>query len=201
MVYSKVILWIIAVWSIFFTTIAFSYFENRFFCDVSSDIITVSLHEWETLCFTYIEKITERVTELHEDIRIAQQFIDRDLDVEYWSSVWRWLIERRNQFLNSRRLLLDAMEDYEKELFLRVKWLISFYLKPEHDEITKKIAQADFLLAHLRLVWDREMYPTILQRREELYREWLLLEAIKTSYSFETLLFPLKTYLHDHPSL
>jgi hypothetical protein len=181
--------------------ITVSYFEDRFFCEVSSEQITVSLHEGETLCFTYIAKITDRITELQEDIRIAQQFIQRDLDVQYWSTVWSSLLERKNQFLNSRRLMIDAMEDYEKELFLRVKWLISFYLKPEYDALTKKIAQADFLLAHLRLTGNGEMYPTILQRRDELYREWLLLEAIKTAHSFETLLFPLKTYLHDYPSL
>lgn len=179
----------------------FGYFEDRFYCILEESSITVSLQEWETYCFSYIQKITNKIDTLNNDIIVAQEYIAAQEDVAYWKSIWAWLIATKNQYNDSRTQIMIAMQDYEKELFLRVKSLVSSYLKPEYDDITQKIQQADKLLEHLRTTWNKDTYQSVLQKRDALYREWLLLDAIKWSYSFETLLFPLKTYLDTHPEI
>lgn len=185
----------IAVVSFTVPTKAFWYFENKFLCTIGDNSITVSLHEWEKPCFDYIEKVATKINTLQEDISTAQHYIDKNRDVEYRTAIKETLSEDKARYELSRNQLVTTMDDYENELFLRIKVLVYFYLQPERVAIEEKIAQADVLLLRMRLSWIWDQYRTVLNKRDELYRDWLLLDAIKRATSFEALLFPLKTYL------
>lgn len=184
------------VWlSLLFPTDTFSYFENNFLCTIEETSITVSLHDWEKPCFDYIQKVAVKITTLQEDIKIAQQYIESNRDTEYRITIKETLSADKATYEFSREQIITAMNDYEGELFLRIKVLVYFYLKPEREATDEKIAQADILLLRMRLSWNGDQYATVLKKRDALYRERLLLDAIKHASSFEELVFPLKTYL------
>ncbi len=187
--------WVIGVLSLLSPGETFWYFENKFLCTIQETSITVSLHEWEKPCFDYISKIAVKINTLEEDISIAQQYIDTNRDIEYWTTIADTLSITKNDFEFSRNQIVTSMSDYENELFLRIKVLVYFYLKPERVETEAKIKQADTLLLRMKLSWNWVQYDTVLNKRDDLHREWMLLDAIKRASSFETLVFPLKTYL------
>lgn len=177
------------------------YFENRFYCSIEWNTVTVTIEDWSTYCFGYIEKIATRIAWLDQDIETAQEYIDEWTDRVYRYNLQSDFLVEKQQLERSRQQIIKAMDDFEKELFLRIKTLISFYLKPEWEEIEQKLDQADILKTHLTNQWNAEQYHKVVIKRNELYREWLLLDAIKQAQTFETLLFPLKTYLAENPEL
>lgn len=196
MISNRLILLVLClVWWFLLPSQWFSYFENKFLCTIEDTSITVSLTDWEKPCFSYISKVAAKIATLEEDITIAQQYIDANRDVDYWTALKETLDENRATYEFSRNQIVTSMDDYENELFLRIKVLVYSHLKSEREETEQKIKQADMLLLRMKLSWNDEQYPTVITKRNQLYREWLLLDAIKRSGSFEELLFPLKSYL------
>jgi len=55
------------------------------------------------------------------------------------------LDENRATYEFSRNQIVTSMDDYENELFLRIKVLVYSHLKSEREETEQKIKQADML--------------------------------------------------------
>lgn len=106
-------------------------------------------------------------------------------------------MQRRAEWLSLRERFIVAIDDYERDLFLRVKGLVTFYLKPEREQLFEKIQQANTLLLRLKLIGDTERYQFVLQNLEQLQRMVSFLDHIKFSQNFGELIPPLKEYLEQ----
>lgn len=178
-----------------------TYFEDRYLCDVGSSSITVSLKQtqWWTLktCFEYVEKVAKKITILDQDIYSAQWLIDAGRDVPYWTEVRDTLKQERERYDTSRTQLLVAMNDFERELFIRVKSVIYVYLSPKWNDLDEKMAKSSELLDLTKALWNQSQYEIIRQKRDQLYVQRLLLDTIRRATSFDTLMVPLKTYIRE----
>ncbi len=123
------------------------YFEHTYFCGIDGNSISVSIQEGDRLCFEYLASMAVTITELDAGIIRAQGYVNvgTDDDRAYREGILVDLNRQRQDRISLRERLVVAVDDYEWDLFLRIKGLVSFYLKPEREVIFDKITQANSL--------------------------------------------------------
>lgn len=188
------------VWRVAVASPAAWYFEHRYSCAIGTTSITVSLKQTEThkKCFEYIERIAEKVSILEEDIQTAQWLIGAGRDIAYRNEVVLSLQKEHQQYLLSRQQIITAMDDFERELFIRVKWIVYVYLNPRYEELSQTVDKIDELLYRTKMQGTIDQYQFVIDKRDQLYRERLILDAIRAASSFETLIVPLRKYFQDY---
>ena len=124
-----------------------SYFEHTYFCGIDGSSISVSIQEGDKLCFDYLASMAATIAELDADIIRAQSYVNvgTDDDRAYREGILVDINRQRQDRISLRERLVVAVDDYEWDLFLRIKGLVSFYLKPEREVIFDKITQANSL--------------------------------------------------------
>jgi hypothetical protein len=91
-------------------------------------------------------------------------------------------------------LIVSAMRDYETELFISTKWLVSVYLKPEHESLSEKLSQALLLKERIVWLWNKQQFDFVLAKIEERETTLMILRSIKQSSNFDALIPALKVY-------
>jgi hypothetical protein len=94
-----------------------------------------------------------------------------------------------------RTQLIAAVDDYEIELYLKVKSIVASYLMPKRQRVVDKIITANKLLTHLKEVGDIENYAFVVRQAEKLQQQLILYDSIRFSASFMELIPPLKIYI------
>ncbi len=181
-----------------FVCTANGYFEQKYFCVIQGSSVTVSIQEGEKLCFEYLAAMQTNISELDTDITRAEGYtnIGTDDDKAYWNHTVADLNSQKQARISLREKLIVAIDDYEWDLFLRIKWLTTFYLKPERELLFGKVSQANTLLLRLKLIGDISKYEFVLGKVDELQSKVALLDRIKFSQNFSELIPALKAYLN-----
>ncbi len=124
-----------------------SYFEHTYFCVIDGGSISVSIQEGDKLCFDYLASMATNIAELDAGIIRAQSYVNvgTEDDRTYREGVLGNLNRQKQDWVSLRERLVVAIDDYEWDLFLRIKGLVSFYLKPERAVIFDKVSQANAL--------------------------------------------------------
>ena len=174
---------------------SYGYFEWKYFCSVKGNAIDVSITTGDQKCFPYLEQLSTRINVLEEDISTAEGHIKAEKDISYWIQVKQDLEKKKNILKNLRDQFVVAIDDYEKELFLKVKSLVGYYLMPKREEIVQKIQQAQSLLFRLKLAGDEKNFAFVVSKMDRLEIKLALLDRIKFAHTFAELIPPLKQYL------
>ena len=174
---------------------SYGYFEWRYFCSVQGNVIDVSIATGDQKCFPYLEQLSTRIDVLEEDINSANVHIKAEKDISYRTQVKEDLEKKKDILKNLRDQFIVAIDDYEKELFFKVKSLVGHYLMPKREEIVKKIQQSYSLLFRLKLAGDEKNFAFVVSKMDQLEMELTLLDRIKFAHTFAELIPPLKQYL------
>jgi len=164
------------------------YFEDRYRCTLHDKSIEVSLSTGEQLCLTYLAGIWDITRQTRNDIDQATKNLKQSRDKAYRSGVLLELQKEYSVLTQTQQDMLSAVKDFEQELFIRVKRVVGYYLKPKYDILTNKLQQAHEAQDRLLILWNAEQYAFVrgeLDRRE---REIMFLEAIRDSGSFDQLI-------------
>lgn len=113
-------------------------------------------------------------------------------DNSYRRQVLQQLTEKRDSLTNVQQQIEVAMSDFEQELFIRVKWIVGYYLLSHTSSLEKKISQGKGLLVRLTIVGNKEQFAFVRKQIDQREREMIFLERIKASGDFGTLIPPLK---------
>lgn len=175
--------------------ISWAYFEEQFYCTIDKNIIDVSLTVWDEFCFTYLMQVSDRVEQLNDDIKKAESYLRQWRDNVYRTEVWKELRDSKANLVSLRTQLIAAVDDYEIELYLKVKSIVASYLMPKRQRVVDKIITANKLLTHLKEVGDIENYAFVVRQAEKLQQQLILYDSIRFSASFMELIPPLKIYI------
>ncbi len=93
-----------------------------------------------------------------------------------------------------RSQMIIAVDDYEFELFLKVKSLVAWHMMPRRQQVMNKITTADKLLAQLKKVGNIQQYTFVVRQAEKLQQQLILYDRIREASSFGQLIPPLKLY-------
>lgn len=179
-----------------------AYFENRLLCDISEDTVTVRIDTQTqgtdtSYCFDILQRIAKKNQILEADLLRAQWYSERwssNDDKNYWNQVVAAIQLDLLPYKTMKWLIVSAMRDYETELFISTKWLVSVYLKPEYESLSEKLSQALLLKERIVWLWNQQQFDFVLAKIEERETTLMVLRSIKQSSSFDTLIPPLKIY-------
>lgn len=178
------------------------YFEHAYFCTVVDNSIIVTLQTGNTYCFGYLRDFSVSLQRVNEQRETAQSYIRKGEDIDYRNTVDNQLLAKKEQITNLQKQFLAAIEDYEGNLFLRIKWILNYYFKQTRIDLSASIDQTKQLLLYTKLAGDRDKYAALLVKLEVYGERMQLLDQIKFSQQFDQLIPALKAYirlLEQHP--
>ncbi|USN54353.1 MAG: hypothetical protein H6765_07425 [Candidatus Peribacteria bacterium] len=116
-------------------------FANTYFCTIEGNSITVSIETGTDYCFGYVANVHQSLQAINQDIAKASEHIKQREDVRYWSSVQYELELKQASLLDLQAKLIAAIDDYEFDLFLRVKTILAVYLRDDKALLEYQYAQ------------------------------------------------------------
>lgn len=171
------------------------YFEHQYFCSVEWNSIVVTLQTGQRYCFAYIQDFALSIQSINTQREVAQSYIADGEDVAYWNTVDDQLRMKKQQVGDLQQQFLVAIEDYEDNLFLRIKWILNYYFRQTRLDLSASIDQTRQLLLYTKLAGDRDKYELLLLKLEVYLQRMQLLDQIRFSQQFDQLIPPLKSYL------
>ena len=174
-----------------------AYFEEQYICSIDKNVIEVSLTSGEAVCFTYIAQVSTAIDSLNEELIQANRYLEQWRDKDYWTTVSDEIRTRRDNMVNLRTQVIAAIDDYEIELFLKVKPIVAAYLMPRRQKVVNKIVTADALLISLKEAWDIQTYWFVVRQAEKLQQQLILYDRIRFATTFMELIPPLKIYIQS----
>jgi hypothetical protein len=194
--YVKLFISILCVCGAFIYAPILGYFEERYRCVIESEIIQVSLATWDKLCLDYLAGLSTLIANASEDLTIALKnkdltsWYDRDYRIEQSEQLYK----KKTLLLETQENVLLAVKDFEKELFIRVKSVVWYYLFPYTVKIKEKLLQWVKLQHRLLVLWNSEQLVFVRHQMDLWERELLFLERIQQSIDFNTLMPSLKRW-------
>ena len=186
--------------AVFIVTIALwwssvsAYFHDRYRCTLSDASVEISLQTGEKSCMIYLDGLDQLITTNQSQIDDARQNQDMG-DAEYRKSILTQLEHQKNKLEYTRQAVLLAMDDFEQELFLRVKRVVGYYLMRKETDLLTKQAQATKLLWRLLVMGNSAQYIFVRDQMDLWERELMFLERIQQAGDFATLIPPLKRWI------
>ena len=112
------IFWVILIWWFGST---FWYFENKVYCNIKDNNVTISLmnYSWTLKCKVYIDVIQQNALKKYDEIMAINSYIAQWEDVYYWKNV---LESKKSDFLqlvNYRSQIISVVNRFESVLFNR----------------------------------------------------------------------------------
>ena len=174
-----------------------AYFEHTYRCVIEETTIQVSLTTGEQLCLDYMAWLSKLLQQTIGDIKSASANAATTewYDYTYRNGVVVALTEKKASLTDMQQKIILAMQDFEQELFVRVKGIVWYYLLQHTWTIQEKIQQWKTLLTRLIIVGNKEQYIYVRKQLDEREREIIFLDRIKQSSDFATLLPPLKWWI------
>lgn len=171
------------------------YFEDRYRCTLHEKVIEVSLSTGQQLCLTYLAGIWDLAAQTKTDITQATKNFEQSRDKAYRSGVLLDLQKEYAILVQTQQDMLIAVKDFEQELFVRVKRLVGYYLKPRYDTLVQKLTQARDVQNRLLIVGNASQYAFVREQIDKREREHMFLEALRESGSFDQLIPLLKRWM------
>lgn len=179
-----------------------AYFENRLFCDINKDTVTVRIDtQRESMdtpyCFDILQRIAKKSQVLQADLLRAQWYSEKwtsDDDKNYWNQVVASIQQDMLPYETMKWLIVSAIRDYETELFISTKWLVSVYLKPEYESLSQKLSEALVLKERIVWLWNQQQFGFVLGKIEERETTLMVLRSIRQSANFDALIPALRVY-------
>lgn len=191
-----VVIGMVIVWWVWSTM---AYFEDAYWCNVWWTSIEVSLSTGDQLCLSYFKWITQLLVKTNQDLETA---INNSKVTSWYDKVYRdgivaTLLKKKDDMLVVQQELTSALKDFEKELFVRVKSIIGYYLLPRATELSQKIAQGKKLLHRLMIAGDMNQYVFARQQMQSWEYEMMFLDRMQQASTFDVLLPPLKQRMRE----
>ncbi len=188
---------LILVLILFFANNTFAYFEYKYYCVINSDNISVSLSKKDNYkkCMDLIKDIDQKIYDIDDNISIADKYIKKNWDKEYWLWVKEDLTKKKNNlnFLDAK--IKSSMILFENSLFVKVKKVLDYYLTKELLNVSANILLVHDKISEAKRLSDGDKLKENIKIMEERVVKKYLLEWILNSDDFEQMVPLLKNRL------
>ena len=112
----------IIVFVLFFSAFSFAYMEDKVFCTLSRNSITVTLEKQQNYkCSEYLSLLSQAINTEYNDILSIQKLIKQWYDVEYWKEIRQAKTEKLKKMLTIKEQIELAVSEFDSNLFVKMK--------------------------------------------------------------------------------
>lgn len=170
------------------------YFEDRFFCNISDNQISVNIVPSETSCFSYVALLDTSIALLNEDIQKVDDHIALGKWLAYWQGIHDDLVIQLEELASLKQQFLVAIDDYEQELFTKIHALSIPYIVQQQRSLRQKRAIILQLMERLKQQGDETNYVLVKQKLDIFTHALVMLDAMLDARSFVDFIPLLKKY-------
>ncbi len=180
---------------------SFSYFESRYWCNVESWSLTISMNSGQHKCFDYLTVINNELIQVGSDLTQASNYITWWTDIDYWKWVQTSLLTQTKSLKAQQTQALIAIRDFERSLFNQIKSLLNYYLADQRTDLLQTIDRVRVELEDSKRVWNEARFQQYLRNMETLQSKLFLIDRIQFAHDFEEMVPFLKEFLYGTPQL
>lgn len=116
-----VVIWFVFVW------VSFWYMENKVYCTISPDTITVTLDKQNNYkCSDYVTVLTQAINKEYKNVLAIQNLVKQQYDVDFWISIREKKRDQIKKMLWIKKQIEDSVWEFEENLFDKTKEYIIY---------------------------------------------------------------------------
>lgn len=188
------ILWILIFFGVSTTN---AYFENKLFCKINDNKITISLKNinWYKKCMDYYGLLNKQISETTKNLEKARKNIIINEEIDYRKWIEKEILNKHNNLIILQNNLDKSILQFEKNLFVKVKVLLNFYLKAENESINLKYTNIKIQINNSKYKWDIKEFEKYTKEFETIQLKKSILEKIFICSDFNELIPMLKIWI------
>lgn len=133
----KIILTFIVLISFFVGTCS-AYMEDKVFCELWRNTITVTLEKQQNYkCKDYLSLLSQAINTEYNDILSIQKLIKQWYDVEYWKEIRLEKTEKLKKMLAIKEQIEIAVSEFDSNLFIKMKDYVVYTVMPYQTKYKK----------------------------------------------------------------
>lgn len=182
---------IIVLW-IFFIGFASAYVEDKVFCTIWSNSITVTMEkEHNYKCKEYLSVLSQAINTEYNDIISIQKLISQWYDVDFWKEVRETKRDRLKRILTLKEQIETAVAEFDSNLFIKMKDYIVYTVTPYQTKYKK-------VLKHLNNYKEQGgKIPSDIKREMDYFQEEIsVIDKILETSDFDTLVKNFNRHLY-----
>lgn len=143
----------IIVFVLFFTAFSFAYMEDKVFCTLSKNSITVTLEKQQNYkCSEYLSLLSQAINTEYNDILSIQKLIKQGYDVDYWREIRQTKTEKLKKLLAIKEQIEVAISEFDVNLFIKMKDYVVYTVSPYQTKYKKALKHLNNLGAQWGIV-------------------------------------------------
>lgn len=194
---------IILILILFWANNCFAYFEYKYYCAINSDSISVSLNQKSNYkkCMDLTKEIDKKIFDIDDNINIAEKYIKKKEDTEYWLSVKGDLNKNKENLEFLQLKIKWSMSLFENWLFIKIKKLLNYYLAKEIFIVSTNITIIKNKINEAEKISDADRMKENIKTLDEWIIKKYMLNWILEAENFEQLIPLLKNRLNFYQKL
>ena len=187
----KVILTLI-VFATFLTGLCSAYMEDKVFCTIWKNSITVTLEkEHNYKCNEYLLLLSQTINTEYNDILSIQKLIKQWYDVDFWKDIRETKREKLKKMITIKEQIEQAVSEFDSNLFVKMKDYVIYTVTPYQTKYKKILKQ----LNNLKNQWQKLSYD-VNKKMDYLQEDITIIDKIIDSTDYDTLIKNFNRHLY-----
>lgn len=183
---------IIIVFSLLSIGFSSAYMEDKVFCTIWKNSITVTLERDRNYkCSEYISVLSQAINTEYNDILSIQKLIKQWYDVEYWKEIRETKKEKLKKILTIKEQIENAIVEFDLNLFTKMKDYVVYTVSPYQTKYKKVLKN----LNNLRDKWWK-FSNDVTKKIKYLEEDIDLIDKIFESTDYDTLIKNFNKHLY-----
>lgn len=182
----------IVMFSIFFIGFSSAYVEDKVFCTIWSNSITVTMEkEHNYKCKEYLSVLSQAINTEYNDIISIQKLISQWYDIDFWKEVRETKRDRLKKILTLKEQIETAVTEFDTNLFVKMKDYIIYTVSPYQTKYKKVLKH----LNNYKNQWGK--IPSDIKRKMDYFQEEIsVIDNLIEATDFDTLIKNFNRHLY-----
>ena len=183
---------IVIVFIIFFVSFSFAYMEDKVFCTLWKNSITVTLEKQNNYkCNEYLTLLSQIINTEYNDILSIQKLIKQWYDVEYWKDIRETKRNNIKKMITIKNQIEQAVSEFDSNLFVKMKDYMIYNVTPYQTKYKKILKQ----LNNIKNQWQK-LSNDVKKKMEYLQEDITVIDNIIKSTDYDTLMKNFNRHLY-----
>lgn len=183
---------IIAILTITFIWYTHAYLEDKVFCTISKNAITVTIErEKNYKCNEYLSVLSKSINTEYQNVLSIQALIEQWYDVDFWKEIRETKRAQIKKMLSIKEQIETAVKEFDTNMFLKIKDYLVYSTATDRTNFKKT-------LKHLENIEKNGWHHSSSVKKKMSYMQDAItaIDTINSTDDFDTLMKNFNKYIY-----
>lgn len=183
---------IIAILTITFIWYTHAYLEDKVFCTISKNAITVTIErEKNYKCNEYLSVLSKSINTEYQNVLSIQALIEQWYDVDFWKEIRETKRAQIKKMLSIKEQIVTAVKEFDTNMFLKIKDYLVYSTATDRTNFKKT-------LKHLENIEKNGWHHSSSVKKKISYMQDAItaIDTINSTDDFDTLMKNFNKYIY-----